>query len=156
MLWCHIYSLIVVVVLVNGGYCYLAVVFHKALFRISHKWGGTFAGVGHPFLGRFPRGYEYFSKVPRGRGVSIFLHTQKETEQSKISLSRNSPTALDASFARFAPAALKSFRHPGGYPFLTATPRGYQNFTLIPRGGMCFLRALFPKRTPPPPPNKKF
>ena len=32
----------------------------------------------------------------------------------KISLSCNSPAALDAPFARFAPAALINFRHTGG------------------------------------------
>ena len=87
------------------------------------------------------------------RGDIHFLHTQKKnTEQSKISLSRNSPATLDAPFVRFAPAALNSLRLPGGGPIFDCDSEGgYQNFTVIPRGGMRFLRALFPKRTPPPP-----
>ena len=32
-------------------------------------------------------------------GLSVFTHTKKETEQSKISLLRNSPAALNAPFA---------------------------------------------------------
>ena len=40
----------------------------------------------------------------------------------------------------------------GGYPFLTRFPRGGTKILRRLRGGgMRFLRALFPKRTPPPP-----
>ena len=56
------------------------------------RGGGTFAGVGgYPFLPRFPRGVMNVLQRCRG-GVSIFyMHKKKETELSKISLSRNSP-----------------------------------------------------------------
>ena len=50
----------------------------------------------------------------KGGGYPFFTHTKNETEQSKISLSRISPTTLYAPFARFAPSALISFRHPWG------------------------------------------
>ena len=68
-------------------------------------------------------------------GYPFFTHTKKETEQSKISLLRNSLAALDVPFARFAPAALISFRHPGGGEpiFDSDFEGGYQNFTLTPR-----------------------
>ena len=47
-----------------------------------------------------------------------------------------SVSATDAPFARFTPAALKSFRHPGGVPiFDSDSEGGYQNFTVTPRGG---------------------
>ena len=90
-------------------------------------------------------------ETPR-EGYPFFIHTKKETEQSKISLSRNSPVALDAPFARFAPAALKSFRHPGGgYPFLTETPReGVPKFYEDSEGGDAFFMGTFPESTPPP------
>ena len=101
-------------------------------------------------------GYQNFTETLRGGGYQFFTHTKKETEQSKISLSRNFPTGLDAPFARFAPAATKSFRYPGGAPiFDSDSEGGYQYFTETPRGGMRFLWALFPKRTTLPP-NKKF
>ena len=66
----------------------------------------------------------------------FFTHTKKETKQDKISLSRNSPAALDSPVAQFVPtAALKSF------------PKFYGDS----RGGVCiFLRVLFQKRTTPP------
>ena len=50
----------------------------------------------------------------RGGVVLFFTHIKKETEQSKISLSCNSPATLDAPFTRFAPAARISFRRQGG------------------------------------------
>ena len=79
----------------------------------------------YPFLTMFSREVPKFYEDSEG-GVSIFTHTKKETEQSKISLSHNSPAALDAPFARLAPAALRSFQHPGGvrgYPFLITDSR---------------------------------
>ena len=51
---------------------------------------------------------------------------------------------LDAPFARFTPAALKTIfdsDSEGG---------GYQNFTVTPRGGMRFFTGTFPRK------NKKF
>ena len=117
----------------------------KGLFRISRKGGGgPFAGGGYPFLTRFPRGGTKILRRLRG-GVSIFYTHKKRNRTKQISLSHNSPAALDAPYARFAPAALKSSRHPGGgYPFLTATPRGgYQNLTETPRGGVCVFKGHF-------------
>ena len=98
----------------------------------------------HPWLWIFCEGAE--------GGYPFFTHTKKEKEQSKISLSRNSPATLDAPFVRFAPAALKIFRLLGGGPFLTETPRGRvpKFFGDSEEGGMRFLWALFPKRTTPP------
>ena len=63
-------------------------------------------------------------------------------------LSRDSP----ADFARFAPAALKSFQHPGGggYPFLTATPRGVPKFYGDSEGGYAFFTGTFPEKDHPP------
>ena len=89
--------------------------------KLPTPWRGTH------FWHRLRRGW-----VPKFYRDSIFTHTKKETEQSKISLSRNSPTALDAPFKRFAPATLIiiyiSFRHPGGGDtFLTASSRGGTN-----------------------------
>ena len=70
-------------------------------------------------------GYQNFTETPRGGGGDpFFTHTKKETKQSKISISRISPTALDAPFARFAPAALKSFRHLGGGPIFDSDSEG--------------------------------
>ena len=96
---------------------YIAAVLHKGLFRISCKGGWSFCwGLGYPFPTMFPRGgYQNFMETPRGSGIHfVRVHTKKETELSKIFLSRNSPATLDAPFAWFAPAALKNFRHPGG------------------------------------------
>ena len=62
-------------------------------------------------------------------------------------LSRNSPAALDAPFVRFAPAALNSFRLPGGGTHFWLRPEGgYQNFTVIPRGGYAFFTDIFPEK----------
>ena len=82
-------------------------------------------------------------------GVSIF-YTHK-----KIPLSRYSPAALDAPFARFAPAALKSFRHPGGgVPiFDSDSEGGYQNFAETPMGVRIFYGHF--SRKVPPSPNKQ-
>ena len=61
-------------------------------------------------------------------------------------LSCNSPAALDAPFARFVPAALKSFRHPGGgYPFLTETPRRGTKILRRLRRGYAFFTGAFPE-----------
>ena len=102
-------------------------------------------GGGDPVFDKVSKGgYQNFTETPRGVSI-LYTNTKKDTEQSKISLSRNSPAALDAPLARFASAALKSFQHPGrsGVPiFDSDSERG--------GGGMRFLRALFPKRTTPP------
>ena len=69
-------------------------------------------------------------------------------------LSRNSPVALDAHFAQFVPAGLKSLRHPkggGGYPFLTDTPRRGTKILWRLRGGYAFFMGTFPKKNNPPP-----
>ena len=65
--------------------------------------------------------------LQRYRGGYPFFITQKETEHGKIPLLLNFLTALDAPFVRFAPAALKSFRHSkGGWVhMLTETPKKY-------------------------------
>ena len=82
-------------------------------------------------------GYQNFTESPRGGGVSIFTHTKKETEQSKISkisLSCNSP------------------RRPGcNSPLLPWKTSGTlvegTHFWQRLRGeGMHFLWALFPTR----------
>ena len=101
------------------------------------------------------------NKVSEGDGgdskgdYQFFTHTKKETEQSKISLSCNSPAALDAPFARFAPAALKYFWHPGGGApiFDSDSEGGYQNLTEI-RGGYAFFKGTFPEKDHPPPYEK--
>ena len=93
---------------------------HKGLFRISRKGGGLVLLLGGvPVSDEVSEGgYQNFTETLRGGGYPFFAHTKKETEHSKISLSHNSPAVLDAPFARFAPAALISFRHPGeGNPF---------------------------------------
>ena len=77
----------------------------------------------HPWRGRT----KVFTETPRGEGVSIFTHTKKEKQNmAKYPFLAIFPAALDASFARFIPAAMKSLRHTGGgeYPILTVTPRG--------------------------------
>ena len=64
----------------------------------------------------------------------------------------NSPSSLDAYFARFAPAALKSFRHPGGWgvPIFDRDSEGrYQNFTGTLRGGYAFFTGTFPEKYHP-------
>ena len=73
----------------------------KGLFRISRKGGvGPFAGVGLPVSNKVSGGYQNFMETPMG--VSIFYTHKKRTR-----------TWQNAPFARFAPAALKRFRHPG-------------------------------------------
>ena len=86
-------------------------------------------------------------------GYPFFTHTKKETEQSKISLLCIFPTALDAPFARFAPAALKSFRHPGGgVPIFDSDSEG--GGTKIVRrlrgGGVCVFYGHFSRKGPSP------
>ena len=109
--------------------------------------GGTFAGGGYPFLTRFPKGgYEYFAKVQRGD--IHFLHTKKNTEQGKMSLSRDSPD----NFARFTPAALKSW----GVPILDGEPKGgIPEFYGDSEGGMHFLWA-FSQKVPPTPTRNSY
>ena len=103
---------------------------YKGLFRISCRGGG------YPFLTRFPRRGMNILQRCWGGGFQFFICTKKQN-MAKCSFRAIHP----ADFVRFAPAALKIFLHPGGYPFLTESPRG----------GMRFLRALFPKKGPPPP-----
>ena len=78
---------------------------------------------------------------------NFYTPKKKETEPRKLSLSRNSPAALDAPLARFAPAALKIFRHPGGVPiFDSDSEGGYQNFYGDSEGGYAFFTGTFPEK----------
>ena len=82
-------------------------------------------------------------ETPRGGGIHFLTHTKKETGQSEISLSCNSPAALDAPFVRFTPAQLKVYRHPGGagVPSFDRDPDGggeYQKYT--------FFTGTFPEK----------
>ena len=62
------------------------------------------------------------------------------------------PAALDAPFARFAPAALKSFWHPGGVPIFDRDSRGRGTKILRRlRGGVCIFYRHFSRRGPSPP-----
>ena len=92
---------------------------------------------------------EYFAKVPKGWGVSIsYTHTKKNRTWLNGPFAQFPSRALDAPFAQFAPADLKSFRHPGGYPFFTEIPRGVPKFYSDCEGaGMHFLWVIFPKST---------
>ena len=93
-------------------------------------------------------GYQNFTETPKGGGDPFFTHTKKETEQRKISLLRNSPAALDAPFARFAPVALKSFRHPGeGVPIFDGDSKLYGDS----EGGLRVFYWHFSQKGPPPP-----
>ena len=63
----------------------------------------------------------------QGGGIH-FLHTQKKKQnksKNKITLSRNSPAAVDAPFARFAPAGCcpEKLPAPWGVPIFDTTPR---------------------------------
>ena len=65
------------------------------------------------------------------------------------------PATLDAPFAQFAPAALISFRHPGGYPFLSdRDSEGVLKSYGDSEGGYAFFTGTFPKKYHPP--YKKF
>ena len=61
-----------------------------------------------------------------GGGYPFFTHRKNKRNMAENPFRAIPPAPIDAAFARFAPAALKSFRHPGrgGYPFLTETLRG--------------------------------
>ena len=67
-------------------------------------------------------------------------------------LLRNSPAALNAPFARFAPAALKSFWHPGGgVPiFDSDSEGGVPKFYDESEEGYVFFTGTFPVKDHPP------
>ena len=67
------------------------------------------------------------------------------------------PAALDASFAQFTPAAMKSLRHAwGGVPNCDSDSKGeYQNLMETWRG-VCVFYGRFSPEVPTLPPNKKF
>ena len=88
--------------------------------------GGTFAGV-VPISYKVSEGGGglcIFCKGAKGWGYPFFTYTKKKN-MAKSLFRTISPADLE----RFAPAALKSLRHPGGgYQFLTETPRGVSIF----------------------------
>ena len=72
-----------------------------------------FLGGGVPVSNKVSEGgYQHLTETPRRGGT----HTKKRNRTKQNILFAQFPAALDAPFARFAPAALRSFRHPGGIP----------------------------------------
>ena len=65
-------------------------------------------------------------------------------------LLRIPPAALDAPFVRFAPAALKGFRHPRGrgYPFFYRDSEGWglPKFYGDSEGRFAFFMGTFPEK----------
>ena len=94
-------------------------------------------------------GHQNFTETPMG-GVSIF-YTHKKRNRTKQNIPfAQFPRRPWCPFCAIRPCCPEKLPAPwGGYPFLTATPRGGTKILRRLRGGggMHFLRALFPKST---------
>ena len=84
----------------------------------------------------------------------LHTHTQKQN-RAKCPFHAITPTALDTPFARFTPAALKSFPHPGwrGVPiFDRVSKRGWvPKLYRDSKGWVRIFYRHFSRKVPPPP-----
>ena len=83
----------------------------------------------------------------------VLILTKKKLNMTKCPFRTIPPAALDAPVARFAPAALKSFRHPGGVPIFDSDSEGG-----VPKfygdsegGGVRIFYGHFSRKVPPSP-----
>ena len=122
-------------------------------FRIASPLGTVqnFSLGGTRFWQGFWGGVPKITETLRGGGIH-FLHTQKKKQNTAKYPFRAIPATLDAPLVRFAPAALKSFRHPeGGYPFWQRLQGGLYGDS---EGGCAFFMGTFPEKDHPPPYEK--
>ena len=111
---------------------------------------GTLAG-GYLFLTMFPRGI-YVQRC-RGGGISIFYKHEKQKKRIwQNAPFAQFPAALNAPFVRFTPAALKSFRHPGGgiHFWQRIWGRELKSYEGS-KGGVSIFYGHFSQKLPPPP-----